>query len=42
MSAYSPEALRARGIEASCAVLTKPFSADLLLAEVRRCLKTAA
>jgi DNA-binding NtrC family response regulator len=42
MSGYGTSHLVQRGIAAPCAVLSKPFPADLLLAEVRRCLEDRA
>lgn len=42
MSAYSLEELRARGIDAPCSVLAKPFTSEDLLAEVEYCLHKAA
>lgn len=39
MSGYGTEELTERGIAAPCAVLSKPFSAERLLDEVRRCLR---
>jgi CheY-like chemotaxis protein len=38
MSGYQPADLDAQGIAAPCAILRKPFAAEVLLAEVRRCL----
>jgi CheY-like chemotaxis protein len=38
MSGYGPEQLATYGITAPCAVLGKPFPAELLIAEVKRCL----
>ena len=38
MSGYATEQLQGMGIAAPCAILPKPFSADRLLEEVRRCL----
>lgn len=38
MSGYGTEQLQGMGIAAPCAILSKPFSADRLLEEVRRCL----
>ena len=38
MSGYGAEQLAGRGIVSPCGVLAKPFSPQLLLAEVRRCL----
>ena len=42
MSAYGSDALSDRGIPAPCGVLVKPFPPERLLAEVQRCLRTAA
>jgi DNA-binding NtrC family response regulator len=39
MSGYATGQLEKRGIAAPCAMLGKPFAAEALLAEVRRCLK---
>lgn len=39
MSGYAHPDLSARGIEAPCSVLSKPFPPELLLAEVRRCVR---
>ena len=41
MSAYGAEQLHGMGIAAPCAILSKPFSADRLVEEVRRCLADA-
>jgi CheY-like chemotaxis protein len=38
MSGYATEQLQGMGIAAPCAILSKPFSADRLVKEVRRCL----
>jgi two-component system, cell cycle sensor histidine kinase and response regulator CckA len=38
MSGYATAALSERGIVAPCSILTKPFSAERLLAEVDRCI----
>ena len=38
MSGYAALELQGLGIAAPCALLTKPFSADRLVEEVRRCL----
>ena len=38
MSGYATGQLEGMGIAAPCAILPKPFSADRLLGEVRRCL----
>lgn len=37
MTGYSPAQLTERGIAAPCALLTKPFMPEELLAEVHRC-----
>lgn len=37
MSGYAPAALSELGIAAPCSILTKPFPAERLLAEVKRC-----
>jgi len=42
MSGYRERQLLERGLTAPCAMLEKPFSAAVLLAEVRRCLVGAA
>jgi len=42
MSAYGSTALIDRGIPVPCAVLSKPFPPERLLAEVERCLRPAA
>lgn len=42
MSGYGNDQLAGRGIVTPCGVLPKPFPADLLLAEVRRCLSLEA
>ncbi len=39
MTGYGAGALAERGIAAPCAMLAKPFAADRLLDEVRRCVK---
>ena len=39
MTGYGAGALAERGIAAPCAVLAKPFAAERLLDEVRRCVK---
>ncbi len=39
ISGYGTAELADRGIAAPCAVLAKPLVAELLLAEVRRCLR---
>jgi two-component system, cell cycle sensor histidine kinase and response regulator CckA len=39
MSGYAGPQLAERGIEAPCSILTKPFSAETLVAEVRRCIR---
>jgi two-component system, cell cycle response regulator CpdR len=41
MSGFASHELEGRGIAAPCALLTKPFSAERLVEEVRRCLKDA-
>ena len=41
MTGYGTAQLEQRGIALPCGVLQKPFPADLLLAEVRRCLAGA-
>ena len=38
MSGYAGAELAQRGIEAPCSILAKPFSAETLVAEVRRCI----
>jgi two-component system, cell cycle sensor histidine kinase and response regulator CckA len=38
MSGYATTALSELGIVAPCSILTKPFSAERLLAEVHRCI----
>ncbi len=38
MSGYATAQLTEMGIAAPCGVLVKPFAADRLLEEVRRCL----
>jgi two-component system cell cycle sensor histidine kinase/response regulator CckA len=38
MSGYAGPQLAERGIEAPCSILAKPFSAEALVAEVRRCI----
>jgi DNA-binding NtrC family response regulator len=38
MSGYATAALSELGISAPCSILTKPFPADRLLAEVQRCI----
>ena len=38
MSGYAGPQLAERGIEAPCSILAKPFSAETLVAEVRRCI----
>lgn len=40
MSGYGTTQLAQRGIASPCGVLSKPFSPDALVAEVRRCLPT--
>jgi DNA-binding NtrC family response regulator len=42
MSGYGTAQLAERGIASPCGVLSKPFPPDLLLSEVRRCLRKAA
>jgi two-component system cell cycle sensor histidine kinase/response regulator CckA len=42
MSGYASDQLTRRGIVSPCGVLAKPFSPELLLAEVRRCLSLEA
>ena len=37
MSGYASEALSAMGIATPCGIITKPFPAERLLAEVHRC-----
>jgi two-component system cell cycle sensor histidine kinase/response regulator CckA len=39
MSGYAGPQLAHRGIEAPCSILAKPFSAETLVAEVRRCIR---
>lgn len=39
MSGYATAALSELGISSPCSVLTKPFSPERLLAEVKRCLR---
>jgi CheY-like chemotaxis protein len=39
MSGYAGPQLADRGIEAPCSILSKPFSAERLVAEVRRCIR---
>jgi DNA-binding NtrC family response regulator len=39
MSGYGAAELAKRGIASPCAVLAKPFPAELLVAEVRRCIR---
>jgi DNA-binding NtrC family response regulator len=41
MSGYAAGQLEAMGIAAPCAMLSKPFSAEQLVGEVRRCLRGA-
>jgi DNA-binding NtrC family response regulator len=41
MSGYQPADLHAQFIAAPCGVLAKPFEAESLIAEVRRCLPAA-
>lgn len=40
MSGYAADALTARGIAAPCGVLRKPFPAERLVEEVRRCIES--
>jgi two-component system cell cycle sensor histidine kinase/response regulator CckA len=40
MSGYGTPQLAERGIAAPCGILSKPFSAERLLDEVRRCLRS--
>jgi CheY-like chemotaxis protein len=42
MSGYAMEQLRGRGIPSPRGVLAKPFTPELLLAEVRRCIALEA
>lgn len=42
MSGYGTEQLAGRGIVSPCGVLAKPFSPELLVAEVRRCISLEA
>ncbi len=42
MSGYSDAELAVRTFAAPCGILRKPFSAAMLIAEVRRCLTAAA
>jgi two-component system, cell cycle sensor histidine kinase and response regulator CckA len=42
MSGYGSDQLGRRGIVSPCGVLAKPFDAELLLAEVRRCIQLEA
>lgn len=42
MSGYATAALAELGIAAPCGILTKPFTAEKLLAEVQRCLRRPA
>jgi two-component system cell cycle sensor histidine kinase/response regulator CckA len=39
MSGYAGPELAERGIQAPCSILAKPFSAETLVAEVRRCIR---
>jgi DNA-binding response OmpR family regulator len=41
MSGYAAAQLETMGIAAPCGMLVKPFSADQLVGEVRRCLRGA-
>jgi two-component system, cell cycle sensor histidine kinase and response regulator CckA len=40
MSGYGTDQLADRGIASPCGVLSKPFPASLLVAEVRRCIRS--
>lgn len=40
MSGYGKAQLAERGIASPCGVLSKPFTSDLLVAEVRRCIRS--
>jgi two-component system cell cycle sensor histidine kinase/response regulator CckA len=40
MSGYAGPELAKRGIEAPCSMLSKPFTPEALLAEVRRCIRS--
>ena len=40
MSGYGNDQLAERGIASPCGVLSKPFSPDVLVAEVRRCIRS--
>ena len=40
MSGYGMAQLAERGIASPCGVLSKPFSRDVLVAEVRRCIRS--
>lgn len=42
MSGFGADQLGHRGIVSPCGVLAKPFDAELLLAEVRRCIQLEA
>ena len=42
MSGFGSSQLTERGIAAPCAILTKPFPADRLVGEVRRCIRPRA
>ena len=42
MSGFGADQLSRRGIVSPCGVLAKPFDAELLLAEVRRCIQLEA
>jgi two-component system cell cycle sensor histidine kinase/response regulator CckA len=42
MSGYGNDQLSRRGIVSPCGVLAKPFPAEVLLAEVRRCIQLEA
>jgi DNA-binding NtrC family response regulator len=41
MSGYANAQLEGMGIAAPCAILPKPFAAEQLIEEVRRCLRGA-
>jgi two-component system cell cycle response regulator CpdR len=41
MSGYASTQLEGMGIAAPCSILTKPFAAEQLVEEVRRCLRGA-
>lgn len=40
MSGYGTAQLTQRGIASPCGVLSKPFSSEVLVAEVRRCIRS--